>query len=81
MDSRYPESPLAPENESYADIASEAYLDALKNTPWSVIQRRNEDDAVESVIARFQHKNLAERFLASVQAVQGCYLSLEGGND
>lgn len=77
-DEAFPESYLSPENELYVDIAVESYLGALQKTPWTVLQRRIQDRGVESVIARFQHEQLAERFLSAIQPITGCYLTLEG---
>lgn len=77
-DQAFPEGYLSPENEYYADISVESYLGALESTPWAVYQVRNSDHEVESVIARFQHQQLAQRFLSAIKPITGHYLRLEG---
>lgn len=68
---------MAPENEIYADIAIETYLNAIRTTPWRIVQRRNNDHTVESVIAGFQHEELAVQFIRAITPITGYYLKLE----
>lgn len=44
---------------------------------WVILQVRVDDREVESVIAKFQHKQIAEQFLSAIQPVTGHYLILE----
>lgn len=55
----------------------------LPETPlnWAILQVHVDSGEVESVIARFQHEQLAERFLSAIQPITGHYLALEGINE
>lgn len=48
---------------------------------WVILQVRIEDRAVESIIARFQHEQLADRFLQAIKPITGHYLALENVDD
>lgn len=63
------------DRESYLPEAY--YRDDLRTTPWMIVQRRVSDREVESVIARFQHEQLAERFLRAIKPITDHYLALE----
>lgn len=48
---------------------------------WVVLQVHIDSREVESVIARFQHEQLAERFLSAIRPITGHYLTLEALNE
>lgn len=44
---------------------------------FAVVQKWKSTGVTESVIARFQHEDLARRFVASIKTISKCYLHLE----